>query len=794
MSKILKRNQFLSIHNQNYDLLSEALANEVNWGDSLLGRLINSMIRKFEIMLDFRDIDKCIKRLQAEFDRLTDYIKVKKTESLEVKLFYVQISIILGVLQKKAEESNEPDVMIKQTDDSIREIRSISPPNQECAKDKEEVLQKLEEFKKKLEELPTTENKNKEEGNPKLALNPSPNPNGNGGGQLALTQGDVPKALNVSKLTPEQAKEYLPKYVIAIKNSESTLAKYKAELKEIKVLESTPKLDPSHIDDLKAKYREATLLAHPDKNQTEDSLLYKDADGTFEKIKSAYQKKDLKTLTEILDKLKKMKATKENEANLKKIKSELSKKVEALGDGGKKDIKALPSGENKEVKQLGGKKEENEEKPKEEEKPAEVEESKKSIFSYLQFIKENEEIKQSTDEYKEGEDAETDNVENIDEDSKSIRLIFLSIFTKEFMKKYEFSDKDAQDFEEDEATSIDIDPIIEIVKIFNRAYKITTPGTIPSGRKEGIVSQSLFKGYEYVGDGPNPATLGEGGNVKPGLGPYRNRALFNKWENAVLDIIKDPKYQEIFNEKTYFKFKKADPRINVSDDKKEGGGRALLKFMNEMLDGGKLYKEGAQKKFIEEYFGVTIDSKKLSITKKERKDNALTASKQKVEQTYKFETYNPSAASALKVDGTLKVIFRGLTKEKTRYYFRVIFVENNTIYFTMTGACPFDLNIDDVKTPLKKDGKIYVGSADWTDFQNKKIINTKRLISSKEDIKTWKEGDEFTAKIESLQILKNSEGETFKGDVKGKEVEHQEKLININKFLKEAILKLKAKS
>ncbi len=74
----------------------------------------------------------------------------------------------------------------------------------------------------------------------------------------------------------------------------------------------------------------------------------------------------------------------------------------------------------------------------------------------------------------------------------------------------------------------------------------------------------------------------------------------------------------------------------------------------------------------------------------------------------------------------------------------------------------------------------------------KKIINTKRLISSKEKVSSWKDGNEFTAKIETLQILKDSEGETFRGDVKGREKEHQEKLSSINLNLKDVIQRLKS--
>jgi hypothetical protein len=109
--------------------------------------------------------------------------------------------------------------------------------------------------------------------------------------------------------------------------------------------------------------------------------------------------------------------------------------------------------------------------------------------------------------------------------------------------------------------SIDYDPVMEIVRLFNRAYRLHTPGMIPSGRTGNRVSNSVFREYEYVGES------GTGGTPEtPGQGPYRNIKLFEKWYDAVMDIIRQPKYQAIFNEKTSFRFSPADRRYNVIDN------------------------------------------------------------------------------------------------------------------------------------------------------------------------------------------------------------------------------------
>jgi hypothetical protein len=47
----------------------------------------------------------------------------------------------------------------------------------------------------------------------------------------------------------------------------------------------------------------------------------------------------------------------------------------------------------------------------------------------------------------------------------------------------------------------DIDPVIEICKIFNRAHKLHTTQVIPSGRNNGKVSNMTFREYTSFGGG-----------------------------------------------------------------------------------------------------------------------------------------------------------------------------------------------------------------------------------------------------------------------------------------------------
>ena len=129
------------------------------------------------------------------------------------------------------------------------------------------------------------------------------------------------------------------------------------------------------------------------------------------------------------------------------------------------------------------------------------------------------------------------------------------------------------------------DPIIEILKLFNRAYKLYMVKHI-SKRKEGA-GVSTDSEYTQFGDKC-----------------FRNDKIFDVWEFAVQDILKDRKYQFIFDKKTV---------LRVGDELRPNGGANLRKFMTDMLEGETLYKSksgygeggrGAQATLLDRYFGT----------------------------------------------------------------------------------------------------------------------------------------------------------------------------------------------
>lgn len=153
------------------------------------------------------------------------------------------------------------------------------------------------------------------------------------------------------------------------------------------------------------------------------------------------------------------------------------------------------------------------------------------------------------------------------------------------------------------------DPIMEIVRLFNRAWRLHTPGRIPSGRIGGKVSMSVFQEYENLGDGG-------GSPDDPGNGPYRNIELYEKWQEAVLSILGDTKYRTtIFSDDAKFVFVSGEKLVSVQTigrevdtSKSRPLGKILLRFINRLLADTQMYKkDGAMTKFIDEYFGISGD-------------------------------------------------------------------------------------------------------------------------------------------------------------------------------------------
>jgi hypothetical protein len=218
-------------------------------------------------------------------------------------------------------------------------------------------------------------------------------------------------------------------------------------------------------------------------------------------------------------------------------------------------------------------------------------------------------------------------------------------------------------------SAVSYDRIIRIVKLFNKAHKIHTTDVIPSGRRSGKVSNRVFREYEFVGDGSAPGRPVPEGGVEPGIGPYRNKKVFNKFEEAILSIIEDKEFRDFFSE---------DVTITNKDGKKTekpGDGKILLKFMNDLLDGNKLYKSGAQSKFFQEYFGFNVKETDFGRPKNDNnKDNKDEKKNQDNLESLKFKKISEEIEAKA---GRVYALDRG----KHFLYLLILEISNDKVYF-----------------------------------------------------------------------------------------------------------------
>lgn len=180
-----------------------------------------------------------------------------------------------------------------------------------------------------------------------------------------------------------------------------------------------------------------------------------------------------------------------------------------------------------------------------------------------------------------------------------------------------------------------MDPIIEIMNLFIKAYKLYTVQTITK-RSEKVDTNTLS---EYTSFGGNSSDGGDSGRN----GPYRNNKLFDAWEEGVNEIRKNRKYQVFFTKNAKLRLPTVpDPNPAKADDWeiKDNAGINFNRFINDILDGEKLYKSGSDRGkvavFVDSYFGegavtkngegslATLDEKDLTDAK------ALEDSKQKL--------------------------------------------------------------------------------------------------------------------------------------------------------------------
>ena len=138
------------------EMINEAFENDITWGGSLLGRLINSTIRKGKIYFQTMRIGSVVNQVRSELDNLVgiaaaDEEQLKQVYSLQVRFLLTEIYKVViskDSLDKKLTalvgDKSEKSGLIAQT---ITELEKLT---NEQLENREQLIEKLKRFREAL--------------------------------------------------------------------------------------------------------------------------------------------------------------------------------------------------------------------------------------------------------------------------------------------------------------------------------------------------------------------------------------------------------------------------------------------------------------------------------------------------------------------------------------------------------------------------------------------------------------------------------------------------------------------
>ena len=739
---------------------SGAFGNNVKWGDSLLGRFINFVIRKIGVGVDMGRISLVSKQMKSQFERLVSESAIRTLSKEDQEdISKVQISSILGVLKKSVDDGEKVGKIKDITQSTIDnlELLEVSEKSEES---KKVIIAALEEFLKFLEKYKDSDGKGGplSEDADKTTDDAEESEKGKPGDKISIKTGypTMVKNLKALSLVLANYKKFKPKAIISapedyfyitkggetietiqkdVKINKNKLAIEQIWSANAKTLEPyTIKADKSKMDknklqlgkDIKIKLAlvkesfifeegpiQTTMVGDKSGIGTGGSKDRNVGTGKEDHLTQAYNK--LKKSCEILEDPKdkgigvtfdflKAISDKSVDQESKLVIKSLYKEILRYLIGDKKATLNAPADslfvesidtikdKNKKIIvaekiarftmraiQFGGQnlyaglgdlgkplqqfvdsmKELKKINPEELKEVVKKQESKLLKYdSYLTLIREAE----GDEAQVKGDEAQAQGGNKEDKSaqiSKEIKEYFdKELDFEDFLLTEEEALKTEQEIEQDQDPKSNkiivingMNPIMEIVRLFNRAYKLHTTDVIPGGRTDGAVDRLTYNEYKAFGGGSGDISATE-------HGPYRHKKTFNKFEDAVFDILADTRFGPVFSKETILD----DGSGNI----KEGAGVALRQFMLDLLDGDELYKSsdrgdggGAQKRAIEKYFGEPADSffekntsVKLGFPDKNGKDDTIVNSE--VAARIKISNLQFAKSSSVKDDDVIK--------------------------------------------------------------------------------------------------------------------------------------------
>lgn len=403
-------------------------------------------------------------------------------------------------------------------------------------------------------------------------------------------------------------------------------------------------------------------------------------------------------------------------------------------------------------------------------KKEEVKESLMMYDKFVSYIKEADEPKV---------DREVSNLESnnkikefFDRNCKTVRNYVMEKTEAEKLgKNLEELEKEMKD---GDSFIIDgMDPIIEICRLFNRAFKlyITRNRRNISKRSEGTAGDNLKYSSAFL----EYTDLG-GSND----GPWRNNKLFDIWEDAVYKILGDRKYQHIFSKSTRIRIPKVpDPQKPEDYELRENAGANLRRMITDLLDGDDLYKigkgeKGKQNEFLSKYFGDPDEKssgKTLAVGNDAEENKNVSEDIKTIKLTFSTSSkINPGKGLSFAIEG----FYKDKDQESKKYKRCFFVVDEDPKYLYMIMSTSFD----PFKKYLDKFGKIEINyngvrkslsegtdKISYTRIEKDMIDKLKgqiKIVSLKRGTKD-KESSEII-NIQKCLYLNGEDGSSFKMD------------------------------
>ena len=86
-------------------MISEALENDITWGGSLLGRMINSIIRKGKVMVNSTRIESLAKDLKSKLDELVGDALTGSDDNIKKKVELIKVRFLITAIYEVVESN-----------------------------------------------------------------------------------------------------------------------------------------------------------------------------------------------------------------------------------------------------------------------------------------------------------------------------------------------------------------------------------------------------------------------------------------------------------------------------------------------------------------------------------------------------------------------------------------------------------------------------------------------------------------------------------------------------------------